>query len=93
MSILEPGVSVAAHYLQVGNLRVAYPLLTPRPEGGYELSRFEREQARTIFVNGMITLEAPDLPLASESPQAISISELSPLIASRSDWVLHLPKV
>lgn len=81
-----------AHYLQIGSVRCASPLLKQEGKGQYRLERFEGEEiASTIFISGTLRL-VNQLYGVEPYERDSSIEQLGQLIALYDDWELQLPE-
>lgn len=85
-------ISIACHYLQIGDTQAIYPLLTVMGDGkAYKLDRFTHEQEKTVFLNGRLLLSHVAHPIVGQAPRIISIEEMKVMVETHHDWILTLP--
>lgn len=80
----------AAHWLQVGSQRAAYPLIEWDADNQPNLSLFTGEVSHTIFHSGTILLYRTDEPIASAPIEQMSLQELRQVLSEHRLWQMKL---
>ncbi|MDO4692630.1 MAG: hypothetical protein Q4A64_07140 [Porphyromonadaceae bacterium] len=80
----------AAHWLQIGSQKVAYPLIEWDADDNPHLDLFTGEVSHTIFHSGTILLYQPNEPIVNTPIIQVSLQDLQQILDEHEQWLMKL---